>query len=60
MDLIVTVLSEDRVLINNDVYKRLKTIDGNYPADQRKFYIRTRKNDRKERILSSSLMNDIK
>jgi flagellar biosynthesis regulator FlbT len=51
MDLIVTVLTADKVLINNDVYKRLKTIDGKYPTEQRQMYMKKWKNDRKERIL---------
>ena len=57
MECTFTKLSEDRVLINNDVYKRLKTIDGKYPADQRKMYMQKY---RKERILRSYLTNDIK
>ena len=56
---IITVLSEDKIMINNEVYKRLKTIDGKYPQEQRKIYMKKWKKDRKERILRSSLMNDI-
>jgi flagellar biosynthesis regulator FlbT len=57
MDIVATVLSDDRVMINNEVYKRLKTIDGKYPQEKRKMYM---KKYSKERILRSYLMDDIK
>ena len=56
MDIVATVLSDDRVMINNEVYKRLKTIDGKYPQEKRKMYMKTYS---KERILRSHLMADI-
>ena len=40
MDIVFTVLSEDRVLINGDIYKRLKTIGGKYKKEDRSKYMK--------------------
>ena len=47
MELVAIVISKDRVLINNDLYKRLKTHDGRYtPHVQRLYMQKWRKKQR--------------
>ena len=55
----VTFIDKDNVQINGDIYKRQKTVNGKYPQEQRKIYMKKWKNDRKERILLSHLMTGI-